>query len=429
MTESQERYKKKCLQLIEEKLGWGAAVDWSNADFQQLSKLIYEDTKVMLSPSTLKRVWGRVVHQGNPATSTLDALVRFIGHRNWRAFIVAEENKTQKTETLTMPRQAVRNRAEWKFPVFWLVLVFVAVVVIIGFFYNTQEKGTSGQQLLPADFSFASKALSKGIPNSVIFSYDARHAPKDSTVFIQQSWDATRRKEVPRAGHQFTAIYYEPGFYTAKLSIGQQVVKEQPLLIPSDGWLATITRSPIPIYLQEKAYTQHDRLEIPLDTIEKHTSGLTQQVPVTKYFNVGNFKSLNVEDFTFQAEVKNNYREGTNACQFSQILLITTAAPIVIPLSIKGCVSELNLMSVDQLVSGKSTDLSAFGVDFSNWVKVSCKGDENNIRYYINDHLAYETPLVSKGVKIVGMAFLFMGRGSVKHILLKSAAERIYQEF
>lgn len=74
--------------LFEEKTGWGDSDLWNNEDFLELSGMICEQTGIALSHVTLKRIWGRVRYESLPHTSTLNALVQFLGYRNWREFRV-----------------------------------------------------------------------------------------------------------------------------------------------------------------------------------------------------------------------------------------------------------------------------------------------------------------------------------------------------
>lgn len=151
--------------------------------------------------------------------------------------------------------------------------------------------------------------------------------------------------------------------------------------------------------------------------------------PFVKYYNIGNFGPVSVDNFSFSAYVKNNYREGEAACQFSAVSLITDAGPIIIPLSIKGCISDINFISADTYIFGKTANLSGFGVDWSDWVKVSCSSSEKKIKYYINDRQVFEYQQPGKGVKIVGLGFGFEGTGSVKNIELKGAGKVAFSAF
>ena len=70
---------------VEKKLGWGPGSDWSNEEYQELSKVILEATGVSLSHTTLKRVWGKVKYANSPSLTTLNALAQYTGFENWRS--------------------------------------------------------------------------------------------------------------------------------------------------------------------------------------------------------------------------------------------------------------------------------------------------------------------------------------------------------
>ena len=49
----------RCINLIEEQLDWGDSKSWHNDVFIELSEKIQEQTQILLSSTTLKRVWGK----------------------------------------------------------------------------------------------------------------------------------------------------------------------------------------------------------------------------------------------------------------------------------------------------------------------------------------------------------------------------------
>src|SRR5882762_1519659 len=83
---NEKQHIEKCRQQIEAKVGWGPGTGWQNQDFEALSARIYKETKVSLSVSTLKRLWGKIRYEGTPNIGTLNALAQFVGYENWRAF-------------------------------------------------------------------------------------------------------------------------------------------------------------------------------------------------------------------------------------------------------------------------------------------------------------------------------------------------------
>lgn len=412
----------RCKAVIEDKLGWGPGDGWQTVDFENLSELVLNETGVSLSISTLRRIWGRAEYNHLPSGTTLNTLARFAGSGDWRAFV--KQNKTAATgQNEEVPQVAVPQK-----PRSWKRLAWVAAAVLVVILASMLAFDKGEPQLEKSSYSFESRSVTRGIPNSVIFTYDASASPTDS-VFIQQSWDNSRRVLVDKNLHKHTSVYYEPGTYQAKLLIGDQVVQQHKLLVGTDGWSGLIDQPKMPVYLREEEFLHAGGIRTDTRTIEQKNIAMQPDPPMIKFFNVGNFEPVPLGDFSFSTEIRNQYSEGAAACQLTYISLLTDDMPIVIPLSAKGCVSELNLMSVDDYVSGKKADLSALGVDFSDWARVSCAASAGKIRYAINNQQAFEFPVPNRPIKILGIAFGFRGTGSVRKVSLQSGGKPVFNSF
>lgn len=57
-------------------------------EFELLSEAISRRTAVLLSPTTLKRIWGYLNEPVNPRPSTLDTLARFCGWRDYEQYLL-----------------------------------------------------------------------------------------------------------------------------------------------------------------------------------------------------------------------------------------------------------------------------------------------------------------------------------------------------
>ncbi len=410
------------LRIIEKQLGWGKASDWLSKDFERLNLLITEKTKTSLSHSTLKRIWGKVEYHHLPSMTTLDTLAQFAGFENWRNFTISHPEVKNDTVPAadTSAVSPVRRRISGI-----SILVFAGVILLTSvLFFFTFHKNIAVAS--SGDYKFSSRLLSKGIPNSVVFDYDASAAPTDS-VYIQQSWDPAYRTLVFKNGHQHTAVYYIPGFYQAKLVIGSKVVREHPLIIPTEDWLGLIYNQPVPVYLKSKDFLMDTLMRLPLAIIRSKNIPLDPQPPLIKFINVGNVTPVSLDSFSFSCQVKNEYRGGAAVCGLSFVELVTDGGPIIIPLAVKGCASELNLISIDEMISGKTADLSNFGTDVSDWVNVSCNSDGQKISYFVNGKLAYQCPYPKKKFHIVGMSYSFLGSGAVKKIRLFESEKLVYK--
>lgn len=407
--------------IIEKQLGWGPSANWLNRDFEKLNILILEKTKVSLSGSTLRRLWGKVDYQHQPSGTTLDTLAQFAGFEDWRTFgkLHPYDKNNQPVTHQTKVNIFIRQKKTF---VYMLPPLIIAIIFIFFILKNNAAVTENGS------YYFSFRPVIRDIPNSVIFSYDAQSSPNDS-VFIQQSWDNHLRSLVPRYRHRHVSIYYKPGFYQTKLIVGHKVVKEQPLLIPTNGWLALVDQSPVPVYLAQHEFYHKNELEVSIETLDKHHVELSSQPAVVQFYNVGNFNSVPVSDFDFTSELKSNYNEGAAKCQLINITLITDHSPIIIPLSTPGCIAALNLSDGQHDISGTSTDLSGFGTSLSKWVKISCKSKSGRIEYFINDKLIYTSLRLIQKSNILGIAYSFQGAGSVRSVHLASKNRVIYQAF
>jgi hypothetical protein len=413
---------KQLLKIIEQQLDWGDAADWQSKDFENLNLLILAKTKVSLSASTLRRIWGRVEYNHLPSTTTLDTLAQFAEFENWRTF--TRQHKPQEIpvkDSSNIPAPP-KEKTSWGLKAALIIIAVITTTLIAMYIKKEPAPVAAGA------YTFSYKPVTRDIPNSVIFSYDAKAAPTDS-IFIQQSWDPQTRTLVDKNLHQHTSVYYRPGSYHAKLVVNKQIVKELPLLIATNGWLGLIAHRPMPVYLNKSEYINQDVMGLPVSTILKKNIELEPQPPMVEFYNVGNFEPVPLNDFSFSVELKNGYYEGAATCRFMNIALITDQVPVIIPLSAKGCVSELNLLDGQNMVSGKKTDFSGFGTDLSGWVKVTCRSTSSKIQYYVDDKLAYESAMPAKKMKIVGMGYSFQGTGSVKKIELRSANKVVFQAF
>jgi hypothetical protein len=405
----------RCCRLIEQKLGWGNSDNWQNQDFEALSAQIYDHTQVTLSVSTLKRVWGKVKYDNFPALTTLNTLAIFAGFESWRHF---RQLQTSGSEAPPAPSENGHTIAEprRRHMAWYLIPGILAVIVIAGWVYN--RSAGEARPADPADaarFSFSSQPLSKGIPNSVIFNYDAAAAKSDS-VFIQQSWDPKRRFQVPANGHTYTSMYYYPGYFRAKLIVGNRIVKEHELYIPSNGWLAAVDQEPVPVYFSKEEVIKDGALRIPASLLESRNIPLQPKVPEVRYYNIRDMNGLRNDNFIFETELKSEYNQGTAICQHVFVTIHCEKTAIMIPLGIPGCVAEMGLMVVDKGVSAQEADLSAFGCNMNEWVKLRCEARNKQVQIWVNGRKAYSTTFKEEANKIVGVSYRFMGTGAVNAV-------------
>ncbi len=409
-----------CLKKIEDQLGWGPSEGWSTRDFEYLRKQIYDKNGTYLSVATLKRLWGKIQYNSFPTATTLDTLAAFIGYENWQVF-TQNQDSVKTSDEVSDSRQESRYR-EW--PI--LNRFFFGMILLSGFLFFLKDK-TDKPSLNPDHFQFSVKQMELvGVPNSVIFAYNALAADEEDTIFIQQSWDERLRRQVAREQEVHTSVYYYPGYFTAKLIVDTQIVQEHPLFIPTNGWLPIVELEPVPLYFEEtEAFQDNGTFGLTAEQIQGQNIPLLPKPPWTSYHFVGSFGDLTTTDFSFTTLLKNEYEGGVNVCQHTEVHLLFEGGAFIIPLTIKGCVSEIELTDA----KGKKRDPAVLGVDFSDWVKLEVKFKGREGRLYINDQFAYSMHYPYGSKKIIGLRYRFQGTGSVKEVYLtKFDGSEVYRE-
>ena len=428
----------KCKQLIEEKLGWGSSDNWTNHDFEVLCERIEAETKVNLSVATLKRIWGKIKYTSRPTITTLDTLVQFIGYENWRVFRIRHtederpkplngNGQGRKTAFLTHPAPTPTVSQSFRFMLVPAVVTVLSAVFILFIFFTKRNDNAepANSSIDDKQFAFSSKKIvSEGVPNSVIFDYDASAASTEDTIFIQQSWDTRLRERVAKDNHNKTSIYYYPGFFQAKLVVNSRIVKEHDLYIRTNGWLPLIEQQNVPVYFSEAEAVSDGVMTLAVNQITENGVSMQPEPPWVAFHNARTFDDLMSDNFIFETEIKNDYKAGGGVCQLTEIHIRLEGGMIMIPLSIKGCVSKLALIDMD----GRKPDPSALGCDFSDWVNVRVEVKDKVGQLFINGTKAFDLNLEITPVKIVGLLYRFQGTGSINSVKLSTIHDQVVYE-
>jgi hypothetical protein len=254
----------------------------------------------------------------------------------------------------------------------------------------------------------------------VVFSYRVDGLVADS-FSIQQSWDARLRSTVPREGREFTSIYFYPGHYWAKLLADEIVVREHPLLIPTDGWLGLVqVEGPTPAYVTLADRAAGGVLE-PEAAWWENDPGVATGDLALNYFLVGGFPARSDRDFVFTSEVR---MEAGGVCRKAQVVLIGQHGRISVPLSIPGCTADLTVVASERQISGRTTDLSRLGLPFDGWHQVSVEGKDGLVNVSLDGRQAYQVSYDESLGDIVGIRFRFLGQGMARNVVLAGGSEQ-----
>lgn len=410
---------------IERSLGWGSSNSWTNQDFEELSDRIFDKTEVRLSVSTLKRIWGKVKYDSSPNTATLNALAVFLGYENWKSFRQQQTNghlngaKELPPELpVEMPQTGKpisqsKNKTNRYFT-YLAAGVLIAIAVIIFMIRSPRDTTRIGA----APVSFESHKVTDDLPNSVIFDYDVSNIKADS-FFIQQNWDPRRREKISATGKQHTSIYFYPGNFTARLVANNEVKKTSRVFIQTKGWKGIIDKNPIPIYLSDSDIAQQAGMGVSADVLKEKTGTTVFNEIYTQFYNVREFGGLTLNNFVFKARLQNTSSVEQSVCKKTELCILAVGTAIVIPLTDKGCISDINILTGDTVLSGKQNDFSKFGVDFNKPHDFKCEVNNGRLNIYIDEELIFSTLRKTRNdAEIIGLKFGFLGTGSISNLSL-----------
>ncbi|MDN5203738.1 hypothetical protein QQ008_20275 [Fulvivirgaceae bacterium BMA10] len=414
-------YLQHCRKLIEEKLGWGNSEDWSSQDFATLSEKILSETGTNLSDTTLKRIWGRVKYDNIPQTHTLNTLAIFLGYETWRDFKLAHNQLRGDLDTKTIPEE---RRSKWPKRKILVPILFVVVVIGTISLFVFQKENIKIPKDQKGKASFSSDPVTLGIPNTVVFHYDISELPVQN-AFIQQYWDPKKRFRIFKERKEAASIYYYPGYFRAKLIVNSQLIREHDLYIKSDGWMATIQRDSIPRYILPNELIGTGHLGVTEEVLEEINNDPREDPYWLSYHYVDDFNGLQSANFTLETAIKNTYRNGKSICQLSEIVILCTDGVIIIPMTIPGCVGNTRIMVHDVYMKGEDYDLSALGVDFSDWQHLKCQVKEKQVKLFINNNLAFTIDYQDDAGEVVGMRYKFKGSGMVDYARLYNEKDEL----
>lgn len=392
-----------CLLQIEKEMAWGASNTWHNDVFIELSERIQERTQVLLSPTTLKRVWGRIDYQSSPSITTLNTLAQFAGFLNWRDF----KNQSSAKKPSWLSRKVRPNLGVIMLSASVMTLVFIS-------FFSLKGSKSTSEVIDVSAISFDSRPTTRGMPNSVIFDFDLG-AIKSDSIYIQQYWDPTKTIKLTPGQKQATGQYYRPGYFRAKLLVDGISLKEHDLFIKSEGWLGTLDYEPIPKYVPTKEIVK-GKLSFSTSILEE--IAFSSQPITTTFHMVDNFKAVSGDNFVLHTSIRNRYSEKWAVCQNAAIFILGTKSAMIVPFSIPGCVSEIGVMMSDVYLSGKEHDLSGLGVDLSVTQNFKIEVRDKQLTIFLGDRQLFTERYYQTMGTIVGLRYRFLGAGEVSYLKL-----------
>ena len=414
MENPQLAYLTQCKKLIEEKLAWSMeSTHWKQRDYLNLLSMLEEKTGISLSLSTVKRIWSDT-YSGNPHPTTLDTLAKFLDYDNWLSFTQAQKSEASAAPSSPKPTP----KSSYRIPPL-LVLILGAVLTIfllLTLGANNQQKGVSYD---PQQVSFSSSnSQPNGVPNTVLFHYDLTSVEADS-FFIQQSWNPANRVQINPKDSVLTCMYYYPGVHMAKLIANDSIIKETPLRINSNGWIATANygmQDQNPSYINLKEANGQPHLHVNQVLLAEYQLDLNEHLHVS-YFYVEELGDISGDDFeltlSLQADSILNL-----TCPSIQVMMLGSVEMHAFSLIDQGCVNQAYVKFGEVVEMGTHTDLTQLGIDVytKQYLRIRVKDQEGQI--YLNGQLISEVAYSERIGELAGFRIGFTGTGQIDSLRL-----------
>jgi hypothetical protein len=406
MARSEERLINLCKTQIEQKFSFGLGRGYTQKDLEVLCSEIETKTGVVISLSTLKRLW-KGDYKQSPQLATLNALAALLDFKDWKDFKSANQAAPKPARTISRT----------------VIMLVAGGVIAVGFLiFNFATRPSAKNTIKPVvkgDVHFdVSKTVTTGIPNTVIFKYDVSNVVADS-FYIQQSWNLHHRFPLDPKGSVLTSIYYESGFHRARLIANDSVIAIQPIHIISNGWEPHIYRSdsdPEITDLKNERFTSNGQLHIDSNMLVRRNIDFTKRFH-TRITNSQPF-NLHSDNFRFSTRLKAD-RVFHELCPWLDLIIITDVKAFSISLTGKGCETNAGYKLGEIVRSGSNNDLSALGCDLFDWQDLELIVENRGATIYLNGRPAYHEDYQQNFGNIMALIYIFDGTGSIDHATLK----------
>jgi hypothetical protein len=409
-----------CLSQIEQKLDWGKSKLWKETDFLRLSEIICQETAISISPHTLKRLYGKIKYkeQYNPQRATKDALVKFLGFKNWEEFTFFYD--TQIIHDAPQEKQQFWKKKEFKSG----VLIVSGLIFLVLFFQWTNRSFDGVKQQQNSDLILFDVNDSLGyVPHTVSVKYNITRGASDS---FYVDFDFTHPVNGPdfvklkkeRSTYNYT--YQVPGYYHLNLQNNGRELAANDVLVMSKNWnsyffLEGNTGQWLDNKIQSQkrtGYLYYSPEYLAMKGFNLKTVFFTDHQLFKKF-------EINGDNFEMKVRFKNSEETGGITCYDFLTNLYCKKNLVYFSLMEKGCSGYSGIKVGNTEIKGVEENLSSFTFNNKIWNIFHVVVKEKKIRAYMNNELIYSSIYQGLNGEIVGLEHLFKGTGKLDYVFLK----------
>ncbi|MFC2110648.1 hypothetical protein ACFLRU_07050 [Bacteroidota bacterium] len=391
------------IRLVEQRFDRGNAKNWQNKEYTDLSFAIRKKTKVSISVSTLKRIFGKVSTPNRyyPQKATLEALINYSGY----------EFQQAQTNSVVKPNKKYKKLALFAIP---LLITCVGIIFFANSFKNIFDN--------PTNASIELITIDGNNPATVFLRYDTPIT--DDSLFINFG-DGYEPVYIIAGKKEISRYYRFPGIFNITIEKNDQVISDTlKIKIETNGWEALAYYFDqqykdrfYPLLIKESYknnalfYSTSELSDFGIDT------GRIVMMRLDNYFANKN----NADNFIFKTRIKRASYWPVLRCYGMEIIIAGEKGDISFKFIKPGCSKWANYKLSEKIVDGDSKQVTSLGIDFSDFKTILIKNINQSVSLIVDEQEIINDTYKKSIGNICGISYIFHGNGSVDYTFLQVA--------
>jgi hypothetical protein len=337
-----------------------------------LSRQIFEKSGVLVSVSSLKRIFGKIASQHEPQRETRNALAKFLDYDDWDDFT--------RNNPLVFDDQKINKKRSFKT---LLVFIIFAVLIISSLFLLYRFKIVSSSRALEK-VNFSGKYLTGTSPHTVVFHYNI--ADVSDSVYINYDDDFTEinSEALNPEKNTITHRYILPDLYKVNLIYKQKTIRTIPVHLKTDGWHTYLGYNKLTKFYPYDRTTETGKLEIDTDIAFGLGLFTKDEKVLVKHRLVKDF-NIHGDHCRLKASVANLKKLKTLDCFVASFVIHGDSGKINISFAQDDCLEFAYLKFGNTVLSGKNNELSSLLADFTTWQNLEIEVGNRKLTIKINN--------------------------------------------
>jgi len=192
------------------------------------------------------------------------------------------------------------------------------------------------------------------------------------------------------------------------------------------GWFPNTKPELFKLFKDQQFYRKEQSFYATANELQTEGADIDSRI-WTEYQYLADFKH-SLDELSLETRVFNNATTGSLSCYDAEIKLIGDSGMIDFKFTQTKCSRYASVRVSEKFLDGKFTDLSAFTVDMSDWLKIKMLTHADTCNIYLDKKLIfsqkYEKPLGA----LVGIIYQFYGSGMIDQLSLKDAEGKVFYQ-